>query len=107
MRDNDELFTIEIKINLNIPEKKKEAPAKQETTLREDGRGQFVLFAEAERKRQEEKRKEYLRLRESIFNRTGDRSTAPFFSRRLPTQTRRVSRRSLCRFPATGRLMTS
>lgn len=69
MRDNDELFTIEIKINLNIPEKKKEAPAKQETTLREDGRGQFVLFAEAERKRQEEKRKEYLRLREAIFNR--------------------------------------
>lgn len=69
MRDNDELFTIEININPYVPEKKKDEPVKKESIPLENNRGQFVLFEEAERRREEEKRKEYLRLREAIFNR--------------------------------------
>jgi hypothetical protein len=69
MKDNDELFTIEINVNPHVPERKKDEPAKESNEQPESARGQFVLFDEAERKRQEQKHKEYLRLRESIFNR--------------------------------------
>ncbi len=69
MKDNDELFTIEINVNPLVPEKKRDEPAPKNTILPENLRGQFALFEEAERKREEQKRKEYLRLRESIFNR--------------------------------------